>query len=184
MTNDYHFISNWRVDASIDEVAAILRRPAELPRWWPAVYLDVKVLEPGDADGVGQTVSLLTKGWLPYRLRWAFRVTESRSPHTWRLEAWGDLTGVGVWRLQQAGPVAEIEYDWRVRADKPLLRHGAIVFRPLFEANHRWAMSQGEASLKLELARRRASSSADTGQIPAPPGPTFPDNLRSGWRNR
>ena len=43
--------------------------------------------------------------------------------------------------------------------------------RPVFEANHRWAMAQGEASLKLELARRRATSDAARRAIPPPPGP-------------
>lgn len=41
----------------------------------------------------------------------------------------------------------------------------------MFEANHRWAMAQGEESLKLELARRRATSDAARASIPAPPGP-------------
>jgi hypothetical protein len=45
------------------------------------------------------------------------------------------------------------------------------VLRPLFEANHRWAMSQGETSLRLELARRRATSDAARAGIPPPPGP-------------
>ena len=39
-------------------------------------------------DGV---VELHTKGWLPYTLRWRFRVTEDRKPHGFSLEAWGDL---------------------------------------------------------------------------------------------
>jgi hypothetical protein len=43
--------------------------------------------------------------------------------------------------------------------------------KPLFEANHRWAMAQGEESLKLELARRRATSDAARARIPPPPGP-------------
>src|SRR5205814_559889 len=41
----------------------------------------------------------------------------------------------------------------------------------LFEANHRWAMAQGEESLKLELARRRAISDAARAAVPPPPGP-------------
>ena len=43
--------------------------------------------------------------------------------------------------------------------------------KPLFAANHRWAMAQGEASLTLELARRRATSDAARRVIPPPPGP-------------
>ena len=78
--NDYQFITHWRVQGAINEVADILRKAEDLPRWWPSVYLDVKVLEPGDADDIGKVVDLYTKGWLPYTLRWQFRVTESNYP--------------------------------------------------------------------------------------------------------
>jgi hypothetical protein len=62
-------------------------------------------------------------------------------------------------------------YDWRIRAEKPLLKRLSFLLRPLFEANHRWAMARGEESLKLELARRRASSDDARARIAAPPGP-------------
>src|SRR5438046_10102971 len=50
--NDYHFVTHWRVQGSIDEVAAILGDAPSLQRWWPAVYLDVKEIEPPDERGV------------------------------------------------------------------------------------------------------------------------------------
>ncbi len=66
-----------------------------------------------------------------------------------------------------------MKYDWRIRADKPLLRYGTFVFRPIFGANHRWAMARGEESLNLELQRRRATTDVERSTIPAPPRPTF-----------
>ncbi|MBO0880967.1 MAG: hypothetical protein J2P17_11615, partial [Mycobacterium sp.] len=95
---------------------------------------------------------------LPYTLRWQFRVTDRQPPHGFSLEASGDLVGRGVWTLWQDGPFALVEYDWRVRADKPLLRYGSFLLKPLFAANHRWAMARGEESLKEELVRRRSVS--------------------------
>jgi hypothetical protein len=62
-------------------------------------------------------------------------------------------------------------FDWRIRAEKPLLRWLSFIFKPIFEANHRWAMAQGETSLKLELARCRSTSEAARAAIPLPPGP-------------
>jgi hypothetical protein len=102
-SNDYHFITNWRVEGEINEVADILKDAAALPRWWPSVYLDVQILEQGDENGVGKVVSLYTKGWLPYTLRWQFRVTESSYPYGFSLKAWGDFTGRGIWTLEQDG---------------------------------------------------------------------------------
>src|SRR6266481_4553316 len=75
-TNDYHFVTSWHVQGDIQEVSAILADASDLVRWWPAVYLGVEVLEAGDEKGLGKVVALSTKGWLPYTLRWQFRVTE------------------------------------------------------------------------------------------------------------
>jgi hypothetical protein len=171
-SNDYHFITHWRVEAPIEEVAEILSNGVDLVRWWPSVYLNAEELEPGDAEGVGRVISLYTKGWLPYTLRWQFRVTESRFPHGFTLEAWGDFDGRGIWTLEQDGPWVDVTYDWKIRAEKPLLRYFSFIMKPIFGANHRWAMAQGEASLKLELARRHAAIAEERAQVPAPPGPT------------
>ncbi|MGH7888347.1 MAG: hypothetical protein ACREPG_10800 [Candidatus Binatia bacterium] len=113
-SNDYHFITRWRVEATIEKAYRLISNAPDLPRWWPSVYLEVRVLSPGDETGVGKVVDLYTRGWLPYTLR------------------------------------------WQIRADKPLLRHLSFVLRPIFSANHRWAMAQGEKSLCAELARRAA----------------------------
>jgi hypothetical protein len=171
--NGYHFSTHWRVQGTITEIVEILRDAPDLVRWWPAVYLDVQEVEPGGKNGVGKVVQLFTTGWLPYTLQWQFRMVESNAPHGFTLEAWGDLTGRGVWQLVQDGEWADIYYDWRVQADKPLLRTFSFIMKPLFSANHHWAMAMGEKSLKLELARRQAETQAERDRIPAPPGPTF-----------
>jgi hypothetical protein len=157
-SNEYHFVTHWRVEGTINEVADILKAADELPRWWPSVYLRVKVLEQGDKDGIGKVVSLHTKGWLPYTLRWQFRVTESRYPHGFSIEAWGDFNGRGIWTLEQDLQCVNVTYDWKVRADKPLLSALSFLLKPVFSANHRSAMARGEASLKIELARVQAQS--------------------------
>lgn len=124
----------------------ILGNAEDLTRWWPSVYLDVKKRD----DGI---VLLHTKGFLPYTLRWQFRVTETREDG-FALEASGDFNGHGNWTFRQDGPMVDIIYDWRIRADKPLLKYLSPVMKPIFSANHRWAMKRGEESLKAEIARR------------------------------
>lgn len=156
MSSDYHLISRWRVRSTLEEVSDILGDAPGLVRWWPSVYLDVKELEPGDENNVGKVVSLHTRGWLPYTLRWQFRVTENRRPSGFSLEARGDLNGRGVWTFEQDGEWVDITYDWKISADKPILRILSPLLKPLFAANHRWAMAKGEESLKLELARRHS----------------------------
>lgn len=171
-SNDYHFITKWRIESTCEEISDVLGDALALKRWWPSVYLDVKELQPGDENGVGQVISLYTKGWLPYTLRWDFRVTESKYPHGSTLVASGDFDGRGIWTFTQDGPFVDIIYDWKIKADKPLLRNFSFIMKPLFAANHRWAMAKGEESLKLELARRHAKTEAERARVPAPPPAT------------
>ncbi len=170
--SDYHFITQWRVQATVTEVITVLGDAMGLPRWWPAVYLDVVEIAPGDANGVGRVLDLYTKGWLPYTLRWRLRVSEIVVPTSIVLIAEGDLIGRGIWTLHPAGDWVDITYDWQIAARKPLLRNLAFLFKPVFAANHHWAMRQGEVSLQLEIARRRAQSEHARASIPAPPSPT------------
>ena len=167
---DYHFITHWRVKSTLEEVSDILGKNApDLTRWWPSVYLAVKVVQPGDETkrGLGQVVDLHTKGWLPYTLKWSFRITDIRYPYGFSLEAWGDFVGRGIWTFAQDGAFVNITYDWKIRADKPILRKFSWLFKPVFSANHKWAMRQGEESLKRELARRQAELNESTGRLQA-----------------
>jgi hypothetical protein len=174
-SNDYHFITHWRVPGTVREVSDILSDAPDLVRWWPSVYLDVEVLEKGDEKGLGKVVSLYTKGWLPYTLRWQFRVTDVREDG-FTLVAWGDFDGRGIWKFKQDGAWVDMTYDWKISAEKPLLRYGSFLIKPIFAANHRWAMAKGEESLKLELARRHAEPS-ERALVPAPPPATTTSSI-------
>jgi Polyketide cyclase / dehydrase and lipid transport len=154
--NDYEFVSQWRVVASVAEVSEIVGDALALPRWWPQVYLSARELEAGHAvTRVGQRIGLHTKGFLPYTLRWSFVVTENREPYGSTIEAEGDFVGRGMWTFSQDGEAVNVRFDWRIRADKPLLRWFSFLFKPLFRLNHAWAMARGEESLKRELLARR-----------------------------
>ena len=176
----YHFISSWKVKSTKEEVYDVLGDAPGLARWWPSVYLDVKILSPGDALGLGKIVELFTKGWLPYTLRWSFVVTAIDKPNGFTIVPSGDFSGGGIWTFEedkQDPEYCNITYDWKIRAEKPLLRKLTFLVRPIFSANHRWAMKKGEESLKLELLRREARRTGEKKYVPDPPGPTFPHNL-------
>jgi hypothetical protein len=175
-SNEYTFVTRWRVQSTLAEISEILGDPLGLARWWPAVYLDVDVAdEPG-----GRVVSVFTTGWLPYTLRWQFRVTDDRAPRGFSLEAWGDFVGRGDWTFIQAGDEVELVYAWQVRADKGILRRLSFALKPMFAANHRWAMARGEESLRLELRRRHARTEAERLAVPPPPSATWLARLRRG----
>lgn len=171
-TNDYHFITHWRMQSTPEEITEIIRDANDLTRWWPSVYLNARVLQTGDERGVGSVIDLYTKGWLPYTLRWRFRVSESRAPFGLTLEANGDFVGRGIWTFEADGDWVNITYDWKISAEKPLLKLFSPLMKPLFSANHLWAMRQGETSLQRELQRRHAPTEAARAAVPPPPPPT------------
>ena len=175
--NDYHFLTRWRVAGDVKEVADIIEDALSLPRWWPAVYFEVKQIEPGGEGGVGKLIGLRAGGWLPYTLNIHFHTVESRYPHGFTMKATGDLEGTGIWTFEQDGPNVNVTYDWTIRANKPLIRRLSFFLKPIFRSNHNWTMRRGEESLKLELLRRRARMPEEAERVPNPPRPAFPLRL-------
>lgn len=172
MASDYEFFTDWRVKGTVQDVVDILSDATDLPRWWPSVYLDASRRKEGDANRVGEEITLYTKGFLPYTLSWEFRITKIEPMKSITLETWGDFVGRGIWMFYQEGDEVRVTYDWKIRAEKPLLRRLTWAMRPVFAANHHWAMRMGKQSLELELARRRATTPDELRKIPAPPPPT------------
>lgn len=51
-------------------------------------------------------------------------------------------------------PAPRATLDWRPAVEKPLVKHLTPVLRPLFRANHLWAIRRGQEGI-LEYMRRR-----------------------------
>jgi hypothetical protein len=159
-STQYHFITRWLVNENAERVYRILENAEDLVRWWPDVYLQVKRIEKGDENGIGKKIELYTKGYLPYRLTWTFVVTEANFPKGFSIRASGDFVGTGVWAFNQINEnQTEILYDWRISAEKPLLKYLSWILKPLFKSNHLWAMKKGEESLKKEIERLKRNAS-------------------------
>jgi hypothetical protein len=147
-------VSHWRVSGDIETVFDCLVGP-EVARWWPEAYREVREVAPGNPDGIGRVFAILTRGRIPYALRWRLEVVEIRRPGHLVVRASGDLVGQGTWELRQNGTFVELTYTWRIEVTKRLMQWLTLILRPLFAANHQWVMGCGEAGLTRELARRR-----------------------------
>ena len=153
-SNEYQFITEWDLDAPIEEVFDVIENGSEFPRWWPEVYLDARAEKKGRPDRKGDKLHLHTKGWLPYTLRWTAEVIESSPPIRLEFAATGDFVGRGIWTLTNSGPKTHARFDWSILAEKPLLRRLSFIFKPIFSWNHQWAMARGRERITEELARR------------------------------
>jgi len=153
-SHEFSIPTVWRLKAKAAAVYAILNDPREFVRWWPEVYLGVEVLREADATGKGRIVRFLTKGKLPYQLRWQAELVSSRPPDRMSIKATGDLDGRGEWRLEQQGEWLEVTFDWTVLVTQPWMVLLSPLLKPIFVWNHRWAMQRGFEGLQREVIRR------------------------------
>ena len=178
---DYHLSTRWELEATPQEVFDLIADASSYPRWWPSVFLDARILEPGNEHGVGRVVEVRTAAFLLFTLRWRYRVTSVRPFERMAVETSGDLEGLGVWSFEPHDSRAVLRFNWRGGVTRSPFRQLPTFLRPLFRACYRWAMERGFTSLLLEVWRRRTDDQQARDWLPRPPGPAFPRNLRP-WR--
>ena len=129
MAREYVFIDAWDVDAPQEEVFLALADARTYPRWWKPTYRAV------EADGppvVGCRSHHKFKAKLPYTLSTTSTIVRLDPPHEVEAQVDGDLRGRGVWTLTPRGDRIHVRFDWRVFADRPLLRILTPLLRPVF----------------------------------------------------
>jgi uncharacterized protein YndB with AHSA1/START domain len=154
---DYVFIDEWDVDAPLEAVFEALADATTYPKWWTPTYLAVQ------ADGplrVGQVSEQKFKGKLPYTLSTTSRITRLEPPREFEVEVEGDLRGTGIWTLTPAGGRVHVRFDWRVHADRALIRVLTPILRPLFRWNHNIAISCAQRGLESYARRPAVAASA------------------------
>ena len=156
MASEYAFLDEWDVDAPREMVFEALADARTYPDWWRPVYIKV------EADGppeVGRVSQHEFKGQLPYHLKTRSEIVRFEPPDEFEVNVVGDLSGRGVWTLSERdhGRV-HIRFDWRVYADRPLLRYLTPILRPVFRWNHNWSVKRAIEGLEPYA---RSSASAD-----------------------
>jgi uncharacterized protein YndB with AHSA1/START domain len=142
---EYEFIDEWDVDAPRGAVFDALADARTYPDWWRPVYLDVQ------ADGppaIGCVSRQRFKGRLPYTLTQTSEIIAYDPPRSFEVKAVGDLTGHGRWTLgEPSAGRTHVRFEWRVRADKPLIRLLTPLLRGVFRANHAYAIARAIVGL-------------------------------------
>jgi uncharacterized protein YndB with AHSA1/START domain len=152
VAREYVFIDEWDVDAPQERVFGALADARTYPEWWTPTYKQV------DADGPpepGRVSRQRFGGKLPYTLETTSRIARMERPREFEIEVDGDLRGRGIWTLTPREGKVHVRFDWRVFADRPLLRYLTPVLRPVFRWNHNVAIK--DAMRGLEPYARRGS---------------------------
>ncbi|MFN0155025.1 MAG: SRPBCC family protein [Gaiella sp.] len=142
----YRFVDTWFVPTDPGTVYALLSCPREYPRWWGEAFLEGE----GDAGPAvpGKQARLLTRGRLPYTLRWTLTCVEAVEPSRLVSRITGDFEGEGIWTIAPVEGGTRVVLEWNVDVRKPLVRRLTPMLRPLFRWNHRWAMRHGERNIR------------------------------------
>jgi uncharacterized protein YndB with AHSA1/START domain len=141
----YEFVDEWDVAAPPEAVFAAIADARTYPQWWKPVYIDV------ESDGpprVGSVTNQHFKGRLPYHLRTRSVITAIDAPRSITAEVDGDLRGRGTWTLTRTSLGTHVRFDWRVYADRKLLRLLTPILRPALRANHNWAIARAMEGLE------------------------------------
>jgi uncharacterized protein YndB with AHSA1/START domain/quercetin dioxygenase-like cupin family protein len=143
---EYVFVDEWDVAAPPESVFAAIADARSYPVWWKPVYLDV---ESDGEPAVGKTSRQHFKGRLPYHLRTRSVITRLEPPYAIGAEVDGDLRGTGLWTLTETEDGGtHVRFDWRVHADRTLLKVLTPVLRRALRWNHAWAIARAREGLE------------------------------------
>ena len=155
MSREYVFVDEWDVDAPADAVFDALADARTYPEWWKPVYIRTETDGPPE---VGRVSRQLFKGRLPYKLKTTSEITALERPTRIEAKVVGDLGGYGIWTLMASERGTHVRFDWRVNADRALLRYLTPVLRPLFRWNHNWAIARAMEGLEPYARRTRGGA--------------------------
>jgi hypothetical protein len=146
----YRFVDRWFVPGPVEEVYERVGDTLSYPSWWGDVFVSV------DGDGgpprPGRHVKIVSRGYLPYLLRWEAEVTEADPPRGFAFTMVGDFVGNGSWSFEPGEGGTNATFDFRPRVEKPLVKYLTPVLRLLFRSNHGWAMRRGERGARTLFA--------------------------------
>jgi hypothetical protein len=118
---------------------------------YPSIWRDFTsvALVRGDGRTVGSVFSCVTRGRLPYSLRYQLEVVNYEEPRFALLRSSGDLVGTGRWEFSEPEPgVTLAAYYWDVALTRPILNLAATLGRRFLERNHTAVMERGYQALK------------------------------------
>ena len=107
-------------------------------------------LTPG-TDGVGARYQRVTRGKLPYDLRYVITVTRYNPPREMAYDSEGDLVGQGSYVLTEVGDATDVVFTWEVATTGFWMNLLAPVLKPVFGWNHNFVMKEGEKGLARYL---------------------------------
>ncbi len=170
---DFDITTHWQLDARADELSAIVLDAEQLHFWCPNVFMHGTLVDKGAPDGLGLTIRLHTKGWLPHSFLFIAKIVELVPNQSMTIAVKGDFNGAGYISLNETPDgQCKAKLRWVVEIEQPLIRRIVRILNPIFVLNHLWSTRQARKLMQAEVYRRRRGANQF-----AKAKPTFPHNL-------
>jgi len=145
--NEYRFVDRWFVHAPLEEAYEVVGDTLGYPAWWGDVFVSVE--GDGGQPRPGRHVQIVSRGLLPYLLRWEAEVADAEAPHRFSFTMTGDFVGSGSWSFEPAEGGTSAVFEFRPRVEKPGVKQLSPLLKPVF----RWEPSLGDGARRA-WARR------------------------------
>jgi hypothetical protein len=159
-TNYYVFVDKFVAPCDVETAYQYIKQIEDYPRWWGKVYKKIVKLKDAPPDTPGAKHLVTFGGFLPYTLTIESEVTHIERLRRIEFDASGDLEGKGVWQFKPVAGGTEITFDWRVAANKPVIRAFSFLLKPLFKANHAYCVRKANEGIRKDLALKQEGAIA------------------------
>jgi len=168
-TPDFDILHRWTLRARPEELTEIVLDTSCYDKWCSRALMRCEVVSHGRSDGLGLTVRLHTKGWLPHSFLFTAKVVDLVAHRRMTIRVSGDFEGVSLIDVtEDRGGTCDLTLRWSVDVAHPVVRRFVPFTRYILARNHTWATNSVRRMLQAEVDRRRAGDH----EITAPP-PTF-----------
>ena len=150
-TNYYTFTDKFIVPCNSATAYHYISNIEDYPRWWSKVYKKITKLKDAPAGQPGARYAVTVSGFLPYSLTIENEITFIDKPSLILFDAYGDLQGKGKWVFCEVAEGTEITFDWRIAANKKLIRLFSFLLKPLFKANHAFCVRKAKEGMTNDL---------------------------------
>ncbi len=180
---DFDIRTEWQLEAEPGELTTIVLDPDLIHLWCPSVFLKSRLLDRGRPDGLGMTMKLHTKGWLPHTFFFIAKIVELVPDRSMVIAVSGDFEGDGTMTITpQDNGMCNAVLHWKTRIRHPYIRPFIRILHPVFVLNHKWAVRKARLLMQEEVNRRRGRANRFTAAKA-----TFPHNLaffRRRWHRQ
>ncbi|MBD0350748.1 MAG: SRPBCC family protein [Flavisolibacter sp.] len=158
--NDYVFVDHFTAPCDPQTAYHYISRIEEYPRWWGTVYKKITKLNEVPEGQPGARYTVTVGGFLPYTLTMQNEVVHLDKPNRIEFNATGDLEGKGVWTFEKTEAGTKLTFDWRVLANKKVIRWFSFLLKPLFRANHVYCVRKAKEGMTKDLMGKQPFSTS------------------------